>query len=142
RSILLFQVLEHVHDPRSVLDRLRASLRPDGRVYVVVPNVESMWRRAFGPDCVHWHVPFHLCHHTRRSLRLLLEQSGFRVERMRSVTPGEWLLMSLEARRNERRGVYRLEPFRGRYGWRLALAPLGRASDAFERGDALYAVAR
>jgi hypothetical protein len=87
-------------------------------------------------------VPFHLYHHTRRSLRLLLAQSGYRVERTRSVTPGEWLLMSLEARRNARRGVYRLEPFRGRYGSRLALAPFGRAGDAIGRGDALYAIAR
>jgi len=141
-SILLSQVLEHVHDPHAVLRTLRPALQDDGRLYIVVPNVDSVWRRVFGPDWVHWHVPFHLWHHTRRSLELLLEQTGFVLERSRNVTPGEWLLMSLEARRNARRGVYVLEPFRGRYGRRLALAPVARAADLAGRGDALFAVAR
>jgi SAM-dependent methyltransferase len=141
RSVLLSQVLEHVLDPRLVLGRVREALRDDGRVYVVVPNVESVWRRAFGEDWVHWHVPFHLWHHTSSSLALLLRLSGFRVLRTRSVTPGEWLLMSLEARANARRGVRRLEPFRGRFGRRLALAPVARIADAAGRGDALYVVA-
>ena len=141
-SILLSQVLEHVRDPHAVLRSLRPALRDDGRLYVVVPNVASVWRHVFGADWVHWHVPFHLWHHTRRSLQLLLEQSGYELERSRSFTPGEWLLMSLEARRNARRDVYRLEPFRGHFARRLALAPLGRLGDAAGRGDALYGVAR
>ncbi len=142
RSVLLSQVLEHVDEPHDVLRRLRPAVRDDGRLYVVVPNAASVWRRAFGPDWVHWHVPFHLWHHTRTSLALLLEQSGFRLETVRSVTPGEWLLMSLEARRNARIGRYELERFRGRFARRLALAPAGRLADALGRGDALYATAR
>ncbi|MHB8468470.1 MAG: class I SAM-dependent methyltransferase [Gaiellaceae bacterium] len=142
RSIVLSQVLEHVHDPRAVLEQLRPAALPGGRIYVVVPNAGSLWRRAFGGDWVHWHVPFHLWHHTGRSLTLLLSQAGFDVETLRTVTPGEWLLMSLEARRNRRHDRFRLEPFRGRFGRRLALAPFGRLADALGRGDALYGVAR
>ncbi|HWX09900.1 MAG TPA: class I SAM-dependent methyltransferase [Gaiellaceae bacterium] len=141
-SVILSQVLEHVHEPAAVLQHVRPALRDGGRAYVVVPNAASVWRNVFGDDWVHWHVPFHLWHHTRRSLELLLQQNGFALESARSVTPGEWLLMSLEARRNARRGVYRLEPFRNRFGRRLALAPFGRLGDAFGRGDALYGVAR
>jgi SAM-dependent methyltransferase len=141
-SAILSQVLEHVHDPQAVLRRVRPSLVEGSRIYVVVPNAESVWRHLFGTDWVHWHVPFHLWHHTRTSLSLLLEQSGFDLEEARTFTPGEWLLMSLEARRNRRRGVYRLTPFRGRFGRRLALAPMGRLGDALGRGDALFAVAR
>ncbi len=142
RSAILSQVLEHVHDPVATLRRVRAAMQTDGRAHVVVPNAGSVWRRVFGADWVHWHVPFHLWHHTRRSLGLLLVQTGFEVVSLRTVTPGEWLLMSLEARRNARRGIRELESFRGRFGRRLALAPAGRLSDAFGRGDALYAVAR
>jgi SAM-dependent methyltransferase len=141
RTILLSQVLEHVHDPQAVLRRVREALHDDGRIYIVVPNADSVWRRVFGVDWVHWHVPFHLWHHTRRSLELQLRQAGFEPERIRTVTPGEWLLMSMEARRNARRGVYRLTPFRGRFGRRAAVAPLARLADASGRGDALYAVA-
>ena len=140
-SAILSQVLEHVHDPLAVLRRVRPSLADGGRVYVVVPNTRSLWRRVFGADWVHWHVPFHLWHHTPASLSLMLEETGFTVESLRTFTPGEWLLMSLEARRNARRGVYRLESFRGRFLARLALAPLGRAGDSLRRGDGIFAVA-
>lgn len=142
RSAILSQVLEHVHDPNAVLQRVRASLQEGGRAYVVVPNAGSVWRHVFGANWVHWHVPFHLWHHTATSLGLLLHQNGFRLERLRTVTPGEWLLLSLAARRNARRGVYALESLRGRFAARVALAPLGRAGDALGRGDAFFAVAR
>lgn len=141
RSVVLSQVIEHVQDPHAVLRHVRSSVAPGGRIFLVVPNADSIWRHVFGVGWVHWHVPFHLWHHTRRSLALLLEQSGFRLERTRTVTPGEWLLMSIEARRNARVSRFELEPFRGRFGRRLAVAPAGRIGDALGRGDALYVVA-
>jgi len=140
-SILLSQVLEHTRDPELVLNTAREALRPGGTAYVVVPNAESAWRRVLGADWVHWHVPFHLFHFTPASLRKLLTRCGFEVVRLGSVTPGEWLLMSLAARRNARRGIFQLEDFAGRYGRRLLLAPLGRLFDALGRGDALVAEA-
>lgn len=140
-SVLLAQVLEHVEDPAAVLRIVLGSLAADGVVYIVVPNAGSAWRSVFGADWVHWHVPFHLHHYTEHSLRLLTAQCGLRVRRIRNVTPGEWLLMSLEARRNARRGVYELTPFSGRYGRRMLLAPLGRLLDAVHRGDAIVAEA-
>lgn len=138
-SVLLSQVLEHVEDPAGVLRIARDTVRPDGIIYVIVPNARSVWRSVFGSDWVHWHVPFHLYHHTERSLARLCSLNGLRISRIANVTPGEWLLMSLEARRNARRGVYRLESFSGRYGRRALLAPLGRLFDALHRGDAIVA---
>jgi SAM-dependent methyltransferase len=140
-SVLLSQVLEHVEEPRLVLQKVRATLRPDGVAHVVVPNAGSAWRRLFGPQWAHWHVPFHLYHHTERSLRLLCAQSGLTVRRIASVTPGEYVLLSLAAWRNSRRGRYEVEPFTGRYGRRLLVAPPARLLDALGRGDALYAEA-
>jgi SAM-dependent methyltransferase len=140
-SILLSQVLEHTRDPHVVLRTVRHSLRPGGAVYVIVPNAASAWRRFFGARWVHWHVPFHLFHFTPGALGRLLTQCGLKPRRMRSVTPGEWLLMSLAVSRNARRGVFELEDFSGRYGRRLLVAPLGRLFDAVGRGDAIVAKA-
>jgi hypothetical protein len=50
-------------------------------------------------------------------------------------------LMSTAAWRNARRGRFGLESFSGRYGRRLLVAPAGRLSDVFSRGDALVAEA-
>jgi len=141
RSVLLSQVLEHVEDPHAVLGKARDALGPGGTIFIVVPNAGSAWRRLFGPHWVHWHVPFHLYHHTERSLRKLCAQSGLEVGRMESVTPGEYVLMSVATWRNARRGRYELAPFAGRYGRRLLVAPAARLLDALGRGDALYAEA-
>jgi SAM-dependent methyltransferase len=136
-SILLSQVLEHVRDPHAVLRIIAPALREHGIVFVVVPNASSVWRRVFGPDWIHWHVPFHLFHFTEDALRKLCAQCGLELVSSRNVTPGEWLLMSLEARRNARRGSYELERWTGRYGRRLLVAPAGRIADALHRGDAI-----
>jgi SAM-dependent methyltransferase len=141
-SILLSQVLEHVRDPHAVLRKVQPALRRGGTVFIVVPNAASVWRRVFGPDWVHWHVPFHLFHFTEEALGKLAAQCGLELVSTRNVTPGEWLLMSLEARRNARRGVFTLEPWSGRFGRRLLVAPVGRLADAFHRGDAIVAQAR
>lgn len=141
-SIVLSQVLEHVRDPHAVLRKVRPALREDGTVFLVVPNAGSVFRRLFGPDWVHWHVPFHLFHFTQEALRKLCAQCGLEITSTRNVTPGEWLLMSLETRRNARRGVYTLESWSGRYMRRLLVAPAGRLADAFHRGDAIVAQAR
>lgn len=138
-TVLLSQVLEHVEDPHAVLREIRETLRPDGAVYVVVPNAASIWREMFGRHWVHWHVPFHLYHFTERALAKLFAQSGFQLRRTRTITPGEWLLMSIQAWRNARHGRFELESFSGRYLRRLLVAPAGRLSDAFRRGDAIVA---
>jgi SAM-dependent methyltransferase len=140
-SVLLSQVLEHVEDPHSVLRKARRALRPDGVAYVVVPNASSIWRRVFGRHWVHWHVPFHLYHYTEAALARLCAQSGLELRKTRNVTSGEWLLMSIAARRNARAGRYELDSFSGRYVRRLLLAPAGRLSDAGHRGDAIVAEA-
>jgi SAM-dependent methyltransferase len=140
-SILLSQVLEHVRDPHALLRKVRPALRDGGTVYIVVPNAGSAFRRIFGADWVHWHVPFHLFHFTEESLRKLCAQCGLELASVRNVTPGEWLLMSLEARRNRRRGRFELEDWTGRYGRRLLVAPAGRLADALHRGDAIVAQA-
>ena len=140
-SILLSQVLEHVRDPHAVLRKVGPALREGGRVYIVVPNAASVWRRVFGPDWVHWHVPFHLFHFTEEALRKLCAQCGLELGYTRNVTPGEWLLMSLQARRNTRHDRFELDHFEGRYGRRLLVAPAGRLADALHRGDAIVAIA-
>jgi SAM-dependent methyltransferase len=141
-SILLSQVLEHVRDPHAVLRKVEPALREGGAIYAVVPNASSVWRRVFGPSWVHWHVPFHLFHFTEEALRKLSSQCGLELTSARNVTPGEWLLMSLAARRNARHGRYELGRFPRAFGRRLLLAPAGRLGDALHRGDAIVAALR
>lgn len=86
-AITCFDVLEHLYEPRRVMERVSGWLKPGGIFYVLVPNVDSAEARAFGS---YWHgleLPRHLFHYSPESLKFLAESMGLRA-------------LSLETRRN------------------------------------------
>lgn len=144
-AILFDQVIEHFDDPVAAMRRARELLAPNGRVAILTPNVESLFARAFGPEWAHYHAPFHLHLFGPRQLRRLLGQTGFRVERMATVSPPFWLAMSLDAARHRSQASSYTLPIRD---WqphpivRIALSPLLRLIDLVGAGDCLMAVGR
>lgn len=79
--ITLWHSLEHMRDPRQVLDRVRGLLAPGGVVLIAVPDAGSLQARVFGPAWVHLDVPRHLFHFTGGALASLLRASGLDVAR-------------------------------------------------------------
>ena len=75
-------VIEHLHDPKAVLSRARSWLREGGMLQVSVPNVASLESRLFGRLWFGLDLPRHLYHFSPRTLRALLEECGFQVERI------------------------------------------------------------
>lgn len=80
-----FHVVEHLHDPRSALEAIRAALTPGGHLLVEVPNAQSAAARRLGAAWQPLDLPYHVGHHGPRSLRALLERSGFAVLRVDTV---------------------------------------------------------
>jgi SAM-dependent methyltransferase len=78
--VTLSHVLEHLHDPRGVLDLAHDWLRPGGTLEIRTPNVDSVESRIFRRSWFGLDVPRHLYHFSPRPLRLLLERTGFEVE--------------------------------------------------------------
>jgi SAM-dependent methyltransferase len=77
QTVLYVDVLEHIADDRSEVDRAAALLAPGGRLVVLAPAVPSLYSefdRAIG-------------HHRRYSRRALLDlqPAGFELERVRSL---------------------------------------------------------
>ena len=81
--VTLFHVLEHVLDPRAVLREVGRVLRPDGRVVLQVPNIDSWQSRLLGPRWWGLHVPRHIVDYSALSIQILLESTGFVVKRVR-----------------------------------------------------------
>lgn len=81
-AITLWHVLEHTEDPGAALRRLRGWLRPGGVLLVGVPDLDSLQARIGGPRWYHLDLPRHRTHFTARGLLLLLERSGFTVDRV------------------------------------------------------------
>lgn len=75
--ITLWHTLEHMSDPRAALRDCRNSLKPQGAIFVAVPDAAGLQARAFGAYWFHLDVPRHLHHFTAGSLAKLLRHSGF-----------------------------------------------------------------
>ena len=89
--VSLVEVIEHLYDPKRTVEELRRIIKPGGVLYVSTPNEESIYQtfgnlyyRLTGKDwvvnlCPTWNL-YHIFGFSPRSIRYLLEQSGFRIE--------------------------------------------------------------
>jgi SAM-dependent methyltransferase len=76
--VTLWQVFEHVPDPRRLGLALVDRLAPGGRLVLSLPNVESFEAERFGGDWFHLDVPRHLVFPPSRTLRTVFEELGVR----------------------------------------------------------------
>ncbi|RUL62276.1 class I SAM-dependent methyltransferase [Dyella dinghuensis] len=71
-------VIEHVHQPQLFLKRIFDLLAKDGHVWIATPNVQGMGHRWFGRAWRGLEPPRHMVLFSRKALRKLLEDAGFR----------------------------------------------------------------
>lgn len=86
-AITCFDVLEHVYNPRLVLEKVQYWLKPSGVFYTLLPNIDSGESRLFGSYWYGLELPRHLSHFSLKSLHALAGSVG--------LEP-----ISVEARRN------------------------------------------
>lgn len=77
--------LEHFPDPFSVLKKVKTLLKPNGTLYIEVPNVESQGAAAAGPYWLHWDAPRHLFGFTPISLEKAVINAGLEVRKMTTI---------------------------------------------------------
>lgn len=92
--ITMWHSLEHVHQPRQVLDAAHELLAPGGKLIVAVPNIDSLPFRWFGSDWYGLDLPRHLIHFAPNTLHDMLESCGFGVGSLRMVRHSSWLRWS------------------------------------------------
>ena len=88
-TVLCYDVLEHTYDPWSILRRIRALLKADGRVHISLPNSRNVgfWRPlllrgTFGYEPSGLRDVTHIRFFTRRDLADMLEATGYDVLRI------------------------------------------------------------
>lgn len=82
--IVMYHVIEHLHDPLAVLCSARRWLRDEGMLEIGCPNFGSLQRRIYGRYWMGLDPPRHLYHFTPATLTAMLERAGFTVT---SVVP-------------------------------------------------------
>lgn len=80
-AVSLTHVLEHCLDPAAALAQARSVLRPDGLLWVEVPNASCAHFERFGPCSEMFDAPRHLYHFTEGALLRAVRNAGFSVER-------------------------------------------------------------
>ncbi len=82
--ILMFNLIEHVEDPRALLTKMRGLLSPNGRILLKTPNTDSLDARVFRHgNWAGYHCPRHWVLFTRESLIALAAEVGLTVAEFR-----------------------------------------------------------
>jgi 2-polyprenyl-3-methyl-5-hydroxy-6-metoxy-1,4-benzoquinol methylase len=90
--IVMRHVFEHVPDPVKILQECKRLLKPEAVLAIATPNGRSLGSRWFRR---HWRgltPPWHLHLFNPKSLRILLEKSGYRNIKIRTLSfPARWI---------------------------------------------------
>jgi SAM-dependent methyltransferase len=76
-AAVMFDVIEHLFDPRAVLGAIARALTPGGTLVISTPNVDSASRYLLGIDWAVLSPLEHVYYFNEDSLRRLLEATGF-----------------------------------------------------------------
>lgn len=77
--ITALHVIEHLPDPTRALWKIWSLLAPGGRLFISLPNLDSLEARLFGRYWRGLEIPRHCVHFREGVIRSLLEQNGFLV---------------------------------------------------------------
>jgi len=83
--ISLWEVLEHLPDPKSIMAEARRLLNPDGLFLILVPNVKSLVSRLLHEKSNTFGGHSHLNHFSPETLAALLDGVGLKVLEMETV---------------------------------------------------------
>jgi 2-polyprenyl-3-methyl-5-hydroxy-6-metoxy-1,4-benzoquinol methylase len=74
--VTMWDVLEHLHDPRQTLAEIFRILKPDGFLICSVPNLDSIDAKLFGRFWIGLDVPRHLYVYSKHTLSAMLRAEG------------------------------------------------------------------
>lgn len=140
---ILSNVLEHSLSPIKLLRNVNRILKPEGRIWISVPNIDSWQRFIFGRFWINWHIPFHVYFFSDTTIKTLLSHTGFDVTKSINSTPSLWMSQSIIAAlytRNGKKNIAQRLPFL--LGFliffiRIFLFPLLCIGNFMGRGDCL-----
>ena len=78
-AITLWHVLEHVHSLHQYIDQLKLLLKDEGKIFIAVPNYQSLDADIYRNNWAAYDVPRHLYHFTPKAMEALMQKHGLRI---------------------------------------------------------------
>ena len=78
-AITLWHVLEHVHQLHTYMDILKSLLKPGGKLFIAVPNYQSLDADIYRLAWAAYDVPRHLYHFSPQSMQALTQRHGLKI---------------------------------------------------------------
>ncbi len=78
-AVSMWHVLEHVHALHDYLEQINRVLKPSGKAFIAVPNYTSFDAEVYKEYWAAYDVPRHLYHFSPRSMKLLIEKHGMKL---------------------------------------------------------------
>ncbi|MBK5272555.1 MAG: class I SAM-dependent methyltransferase, partial [Bacteroidia bacterium] len=78
-AITLWHVLEHVHDLKGYMYRLKTLLNENGKLFIAVPNYTSKDAAIYKEYWAAYDVPRHLYHFSPMAMQVLIEKNGLKL---------------------------------------------------------------
>lgn len=85
--ISFWHVLEHTTDPWNYLKAANCNLSKNGKIIVGVPNIDSWEFKIFGKNWFHLVPDYHIWHFSPKSIEILLENAGFKINKIDYFSP-------------------------------------------------------
>lgn len=134
---------EHLHNPREVLSEIRRILKPNGLLFIGVPNVAGLASKIFGTYWWYLGAPVHTFGYSPSSLSHLLIKAGFEIKQVKYNSTFAGIFGSLQIYWNRRNGrnsedgwIFQSRVLRVFGHW------LARLSDLFHSGDCIEVIAQ
>jgi 2-polyprenyl-3-methyl-5-hydroxy-6-metoxy-1,4-benzoquinol methylase len=97
-AITLWHVLEHVHQLHPYVERLRGLLKPGGKLFVAVPNYNSLDHSIYKLYWAAYDVPRHLYHFTPRAMKTLMKRHKMTIEEKKPMWFDSFYISLLSSR--------------------------------------------
>ena len=83
--IVLWHVLEHIHNPFDLIQSLKKRLNKNGKIFIAIPNFKSFDSKYYGKYWAGYDTPRHLWHFTRKGIGLMAKENNFKILKVKSL---------------------------------------------------------
>lgn len=114
-AITLWHVLEHVHDLSGYMQNFARLLKPEGKLFIAVPNYKSSDAEIYNKYWAAYDVPRHLYHFSAKSMNLLATKYGFVIKAYKPMWFDSFYVSMLSEKYKNGRENYLLAILNGFY---------------------------